>query len=436
MIVDSLILIGGKAVHLESNFTVSPNTDQKVIIDIEKKLDDYDTNSDGFQSVESYDPDFRFRYFMSIFGPRLILRNGVYRYDFHQGTDIIDLERPDDTVAINNLPDIQCICDGTVVEYVKLDNPDDLNNPIGIGRKTSITCAGDTVIGSNLLIESTGAGQYVTVKCDTSAQYPMSLGFSNNDIYTAYRHLTDFSQNFSIGDTIKRGALIGKMGETGITSNHHLHFSALRRGCSEVPAKGFINVHPMFLFNPDYNPHLLRKLEYTPAFDNNASPLIQQEINPEISFLNYDTITKGSNPIIRIALPYSQTSIHEIIIRDKNGNAPTHEWNFDFLERGILNEAERDQNHWDMNGNGQIDTVYIHHFNRGTSAQYLYNEHKNEPHYNGHPGRDWPISNTGLYRTSTYIMDIKITNYTGDKNDLEVEVRDIWGYGIKGVIGI
>ena len=89
-----------------------------------------------------------------------------------------------------------------------------------------------------------------------------------------------------------------------------------------------------------------------------------------------------------------------------------------------------------MNGDGLLDTVFIHHFNRGTSAQFLFNSHKDEAHYDGHPGRDWPITNTGLYRTSAYILDVKIVNYTGNKNDLEVEVVDIWGNGIKGIINV
>ncbi len=439
-IADNPVLMAGKLVQLESNFQIDGGRGIFTAI-IEKILADYDTNTNGSQPVTEYDPDFRFRfrYYMSIFGPRLILRDGVYRYDFHQGTDIIDTERPEDDVPIEDLPNIQCMCDGVVTEFVKLDDPADISNPNGVGRKTGIHCSGDTIVepplGDNSkILEATGEGQYLVVKC--AEQYPVSLGYADNDIYIAYRHLYSFAQDFEIGDPLLKGELVGKMGQSGITSNYHLHLSALRRACSETPAKRFINVHPMYLFNPDHNPHLLRKLEYNPAFDNNSSSLIQQEINPEISFLNYDTITAGANPIIRIALPYSQTSLQKIVIRDSNGGAPTNEWIFHFLERGIEDEAERDKNHWDMNGDGLLDTVFIHHFNRGTSAQFLYNSHQAEAHYDGHPGRDWPITNTGLYRTSAYILDIKIVNYIGNKDDLEVEVIDIWGNGIKGIVNV
>lgn len=437
---DNPILMAGKLVQMETGFLIggSPGIFRAII---EKTLDDYDTNTNGLQPVSAYDPDFRFRYFMSIFGPRLILRNGVYRYDFHQGSDIIDTERPEDDAPIADLPTIQCMCNGVVTEFVKLDDPADIDDPNGVGRKTGIHCSGDTIVepplGDNSrILEQTGEGQYLVVRCDAADQYPISLGYADNDIYIAYRHLYDFARDFEIGDTILKGDLVGKMGQSGITSNYHLHLSALRRACSETPAKRFINVHPMYLFNPDNNPHLLRKMEFNPAFDNNSGSLVQQEINPEISFLNYDTITAGANPIVRIALPYSQTSLHKIIIRDRNGIAPTNEWTFDFLERGIEDEAERDKNHWDMNGDGLLDTVFIHHFNRGTSAQFLFNSHDEEAHFDGHPGRDWPITNTGLYRTSAYILDIKIVNYTGNKDDLEVEVLDIWGNGIKGIVNI
>ena len=438
---DSLILVAGKVVQLKSGFEIKPIGTEKFIATIEKRLADYDTNTDGLQPVTEYDPDFRFRYFMSIFGPRLILRDGIYRYDFHQGSDIIDLEKPEDNVPIVDLPNFQCICDGVITEFVKLDDPADINDPAGVGRKTGIHCLGDTIVeppmGVNTkIIEATGEGQYLVVKCNNKDQYPVSLGFSDNDIYIAYRHLYNFGQNFNIGDSIKRGDIIGKMGQTGITTNYHLHFSALRRACLEMPAKRFINVHPMYLFNPEYNPHLLRKLEVNPNFDNNSSSINHQEINPEISFLNYDTISPGANPIIRIALPYSQTSIQKVIIRDKNGIAPSNEWTFNFLERGIEAEAERDKNYWDMNGDGLADTVYIHHFNRGTSASFLFDSHDEEAHFDGHPGRDWPILSTGLYRTSAYILDFELVNYTGAKDDLEVEVVDIWNNRIKGVINV
>lgn len=437
-IINNTVLMAGKLIQLQSGFHIGSGTGIFSAI-IEKKLADYDTNTSGLQAVTEYDPDFRFRYFMSIFGPRLILRNGVYRYDFHQGSDIIDIERPEDNVPIVDLPNIQCMCDGVITEFVKLDDPADISNPNGVGRKTGIHCSRDTIVepplGDNSkILEATGEGQYLVVKCQE--QYPVSLGYSDNDIYIAYRHLYNFAQDFEIGDTISKGALIGKMGQSGITSNYHLHLSALRRACSEAPAKRFINVHPMYLFNPDYNSHLLRKLEVNPSFDNNSSSIKHQEINPEISFLNYDTITSGANPIIRIALPYSQTNLQKIVIRDRNGVHPTNEWVFNLLERGIENEEERDKNHWDMNGDGKADTVYIHHFNRGTSAQFLYNSHQDEAHYEGHPGRDWPITSTGLYRTAAYILDLKIVDFTGDKNDLEVEVIDIWGNGIKGELPI
>jgi len=401
---------------------------------IENKLDDYDINSDGQQNISEYDPDFRLRYFMSVFGPRLIFRNGMYRYDYHIGSDIINLERPEDDIEITELPQLQCMCDGVVVEYVKLDDPADIINPNGVGRKTGIHCTNGVVIepplGDNSkIIEQTGEGQYIVVKCNE--QYPISFGFTDPDIYIAYRHMYSFEHDFSIGDSVKKGDILGRMGQSGITSNYHLHLSALRRACDDNPSKRFANVHPIHLFNPTANPHLIRKLEYNLAYNNNSVQIDHQKMNPEVYFLNYDTFLAGEDPIIRIAMPYYYTSIGEIIIRDTSNISPHPEWTFDLIQRSTLSESECDMNYWDMNGSGDIDTVFIHHFNRGTSASFLYDSHKNEGHYDGHPSKQWPITDTGIYRSATYILDIKIVNFSGEKEDLQVEISDIWGNRIK-----
>tara|TARA_B100000497_G_C7521337_1_gene316780 strand:- start:225 stop:788 length:564 start_codon:yes stop_codon:yes gene_type:complete len=184
------------------------------------------------------------------------------------------------------------MCDGVVVEYVKLDDPADIINPNGVGRKTGIHCTNGIVIeppmgDDSKIIEQTGEGQYIVIKCNE--QYPISFGFTDRDIYIAYRHMYSFEQNFSIGDTLKKGDILGQMGQTGITSNYHLHLSALRRACDDDPSKRFANVHPMYLFNPHSNPHLIRKMEFNQAYNNDSNPIDHQEMNPEVYFLNYET---------------------------------------------------------------------------------------------------------------------------------------------------
>ncbi|MDG2449399.1 MAG: M23 family metallopeptidase, partial [Saprospiraceae bacterium] len=301
-------------------------------------------------------------------------------------------------------------------------------------RKTGIHCTNGIVIeppmgDDSKIIEQTGEGQYIVIKCNE--QYPISFGFTDRDIYIAYRHMYSFEQNFSIGDTLKKGDILGQMGQTGITSNYHLHLSALRRACDDDPSKRFANVHPMYLFNPHSNPHLIRKMEFNQAYNNDSNPIDHQEMNPEVYFLNYETFLPGEDPIIRIALPYYHTSIDKIIMRDTSEISPHSEWTFDLIQRSTLPESERDMNYWDMNESGDIDTVFIHHFNRGTSASFLYDSHKNEGHYDAHPSKQWPITDTGIYRSATYILDIKIVNFSGGKEDLQVEISDIWGNRIK-----
>ena len=431
--IQPLRLIARDSVLLIPQFEFD-NSNGMMEVEIESRLIDFDTNTSGEQNENEYDPDFRLRYFMSVFGPRLILRNGEYRYDFHLGADIIDLERPEDD---SNLPDLICMCDGTVNEYLKLDNANDIDNPNGVGRKTGIHCTNGVVIeppmgDQSLIVDQTGTGQYLTVKCD--AKYPVEMGFGDRDVYISYRHMQSFASDYQIGDTLEMGEEIGKMGKSGITSNYHLHLSALRRGCDENPSQRFINVHPMYLFNSQYNPHLIQKLSNEDLFDNDATTLVQQEINPEIHFLNYDSFSPGDDVIIRIVLPYHHAQIKEIIIRDTLSQDPQGVWIFDFFQRGLLNEAERDTPYWDMNGDGVSDTVFVHHFNRGTSAQFLYDSHSSESHFDKHPGKTWPILNEGVYRTSAYILDLKVVDFLGQKNDMEIKVVDIWGHGIKGVI--
>lgn len=62
-----------------------------------------------------------------------------------------------------------------------------------------------------------GVGKYVVVRHDN-----VPVGGGRETLYSAYLHLE--SVNTSIGTSVKKGDMIGRVGITGITTTPHLHF--------------------------------------------------------------------------------------------------------------------------------------------------------------------------------------------------------------------
>lgn len=428
----NLLFLSRNEISLEEGFNITSNGDDVFSAEIEQKLEDYDIDDEnnGIQdSVEYYNPKINLRYFMSVFGPRLLKGTPHYRYDFHQGSDIIDLEVPSDTT----LSEIKCMCEGTIVRIRKSNTPNDNE---GEGMTYYYDCNHLESEGKLIRMDTIGTGQYLTIKC-INETFDNTLGYTDDTIYTAYRHLDDLAKSYSLGDTIEKGEVIGTMGQTGITTTNHLHLSILRKDCNNSGnpnSSGLINVHPLRAFNMDYNTHLVRQLNFDSAFDNTISPREYLKFNPEIHLLNIeeDTLT-GDSALIRIAVPFYQANIAEIQIRNTQNPASTGTWTFNFEERSNNPESVRDTNRWDMNGDEIDEEVYVFSFNRGSSANDLFENRRDDGHFSPeHTANNFPLSYDGVFRIPAYVLDIKAKNFTGTKEDIEVEVFDIWGNSILG----
>lgn len=65
----------------------------------------------------------------------------------------------------------------------------------------------------------------------------------NNNMYTLYAHLKTGSIPYSIGDTVKKGSLIGIMGNTGRSDGNHLHFEIFE-GNTKINPLNITYVYP------------------------------------------------------------------------------------------------------------------------------------------------------------------------------------------------
>ena len=78
-------------------------------------------------------------------------------------------------------------------------------------------------------------GKVVTSKYSSSAGEYIKLDHGNG-IYTRYLHLKGGSRTVQVGDTVKRGQVLGYMGATGNTTGAHLHFDINIDGAYVDPA--------------------------------------------------------------------------------------------------------------------------------------------------------------------------------------------------------
>lgn len=325
----------------------------------------------------SYEPEYNNRYFMSIYGPRhkSVSTSNIGYFDFHKGSDMTpDVSYNGVEYDDDNAPDIHCMCDGEIYEIFTGPNP-----------------------------ENTGTGMYVTVKCDSVFQ-------ANSDwenIYTAYRHLDSIEPGLNEGDSISKGDVVGVMGESGYTSNVHLHFSVIRRNTGSQ-----INVHPMRLFNPDSIPHLLSHLT-----------------TAEITQLEHST----DEALFRIAVPYNMANIRAIEVSLDGGG---YEKIYDFEAVSQLAEEDRDDN----------DAVeglelFAYPFNRGHSCYRRvwdkYEDNQITLDYPACPdlgsGNFFPFLSEGLHQAPSYVLDLRVLDLPAnfDIEDLNIKVIDIWGYGVE-----
>lgn len=107
-----------------------------------------------------------------------------------------------------------------VYGYYSLHTGVDIPAPSG----TKILCAGD--------------GTVTSVKYD-NAYGNMIIVSHGNGLSTMYAHMKS-SANYDVGDTVKKGDVLGYVGTTGWSTGNHLHFSVLKNG-NYVDPMGYYN---------------------------------------------------------------------------------------------------------------------------------------------------------------------------------------------------
>lgn len=340
-----------------------------------------------------YTPAHTNRYFMSFFGPRMRASSGniLALYDYHRGADIIDQEVPDPP-----FPDMLCLCDG-VVDIIF--DEDDLDP------------------GED--IEDTGTGRYVTVKCDSLFSGTPSWGH----IYAATRHMSEIDPNLMEGDTLKRGQVIGKLGESGHTSTPHLHFSVQRRNAMNH----LINVHPARVYNPNCNPHLMDFIDSDPFDPDPANHHLEQVHIELLEFDSSNAMPPDNFATFRVTIPFNKAFIRAIKITNQG-----YENHIDFEE---ISEVRDGNTPWldDPIINDSL-TLFVFPFNRGLTAYNRFASIETDLMNYTHTGNDFPIPNSGIYQTPAFTLDLKMTHLPMGfaREEFVVEVLDVWGHGVRG----
>ncbi len=342
-------------------------------------------------SGNGYIPGMSNRYFISIFGPRYkdVSSSNSNFYDFHTGEDMVDgsvVPEGDPNNPTDPNVDIKCRCTGVVEEV----------EPANIGE----------------------GGRWVKVRCDQAFR-KNGQGPDWGNIFMAYRHLLNIANNpatgqmWAAGNTITKGAIIGKMGASGVTVNNHLHHSIQRKDCdlgnTNISKGAYVNVHALRTFNPAAYPHLLEPLD-----------------GAEIRLLDYSENTA----LLRIALPYNQFAVRAIRVSLPDGSY-TREVDFEKISAKADDETQlRDDPEFikDLR-------LFPMPYNHGLSAyQRYFNELNDSPGFPpGYPCLTYPIQDEGIFQTPAYVLDIRAENLPDGfcVNDLRVSVIDIWGNGVK-----
>lgn len=327
----------------------------------------------------AYVPGYENRYFMSVFGPRYkqVSTSNVGFFDFHQGADITANVEYGGVIydEDSNPPDIISACAGVV---------DRIND------------------GPDAELELTGSGRWVRVRCN--AVFNANPGWGN--IYLAYRHLASIDPAIDTeGAGVAQGQRIGEMGQSGLTTTTHLHFSVRRD-----TGAGFVNVHPARVFDPTAMPHLL---DYLSAV--------------EIEQMTYN----DSSARFRLLVPYNQASIRAVTLALADAS---YSRTYDFEEVSANAGELRDNNDY-------VDglELYAYAFNRGHSAYRRYLQKIDElpasyPASPLHPALGFrPLLNEGILQTPAYVLDVTAHDLPAgyDINQLSIEVIDIWGHGVR-----
>lgn len=82
------------------------------------------------------------------------------------------------------------------------------------------------------------AQEGIVIKAHLAGAWGNLIEVQHDDTYsTAYSHMK--SMDVKVGDKVKRGQLIGLVGNTGLSSRHHLHFELHKKGVAIDPI-GFL----------------------------------------------------------------------------------------------------------------------------------------------------------------------------------------------------
>lgn len=319
-------------------------------------------------------------YLLATYGHRY-LSSTSNKTDNHGGFDYwSDHVHNGTTYDDNNPAPIICMCDGVISAVIN---------------------------GPDSLMELTATGRSVQVTCDSAYQ---SFG---NAIKINYRHLSALDSLASIADTaaansieIHKGDVIGLMGESGTTSNVHLHMSTQ----TDHPGYGNAFVNTARLFDPTANPHILEPLR-----------------SARLEMLH----NWADSALFRITWPYNQT----INRFEFTNNAFSIV--FDKEAAYDTGAAIRD-NHNCIPG----VRVYAYQFNgKLTAAARYQNEMGNIPaHYPASPQRDADLATYGYahipitYDSVAYVYDFVIDDISSQhfQDDWVVRVSDVWGYTVEG----
>ncbi|MEM7036940.1 MAG: T9SS type A sorting domain-containing protein [Bacteroidota bacterium] len=343
----------------------------------------YPVCTDIFDSLNYYPPN-QGVYNKATYGFRY-LSNTAGKSDNHGGFDYWN-EVECDGVAYDDamLHPILCMCDGIVSEVIH---------------------------GPDSIMELTPEGRSVQVLCDSLHQ---SLG---SNIWINYRHLSGLGPKAVVADTaapnsvsISKGDTIGWAGESGITSNVHLHLSAE----SDHPDYGHFFMNTARIFDPEAEANVLRPLDHA------RMELLQDW---------------PDSALFRIIWPWDRTLNR---IQFENGSFSE---TFDFEAAYDTGSPVRDQP-------GALPgfSVYAYQFNGFRTAKYRYDlEKPNMPaFYPASPQRD---TNLTLYNYThfpithdsvAYVYDVVVHDLPmgHDPDSFVVRMSDVWGYTVQGDFGI
>jgi len=279
----------------------------------------------------------------------------------------------------NNKIDIVSMCDGVISEIIN---------------------------GTDQAMEQIPEGRSVQVKCNQPSQV-------FQDIKINYRHLNSLGTIAESAEgqpmntvPISKGDVIGEIGESGFTSNVHLHLSLE----STHPVHGNAHLNTARLFSPDNHQNIIAplteaKIELLHTWDNHA--------------------------LFRVVWPYNQT------INRFEFNNDGFQIVFDKEEAYEVGSSTRDD-HDAING----IQVFAYQFNGKQTASSRYeNEKNNIPAiYPASPQRDtdlntyvfnhFPITDDEISHVYDFIIEDLPNNFQAE--DFVVKLSDVWGYTVEG----